>query len=88
MVWKEEDQERLDCTPKYLTARLKFAKTHVNSPESFFSTILWTDETKMELFGHMDTSYGWRKKGEAYNPMNTIPTVKHGGGSLIFWGFF
>ena len=75
-------------TKKYLTARLQFAKTHVNSTESFFSSILWTDETKIELFGHMDASYVWRKKGEAYNPKNTIPTVKHGGGSLMFWGSF
>lgn len=75
-------------TGKHLAARLKFARTHVNSPESVFSSILWTDETKIELFGHMDASYVWRKKGEAYNPKNTIPTVKHGGGSLMFWGSF
>ena len=40
----------------------------------------------MELFGHMDTEYVWRKKGEAYNPKNTVPTVKHGGGNIMFMG--
>ena len=40
------------------------------------------DETKIELFSHNDVSHVWRKKGEAYNPKNTVPTVKHGGGSI------
>ena len=36
----------------------------------------------------MNTSNVWRKKGKAYNQKNTLPTVKHGGGSLMFWGSF
>ena len=29
-----------------------------------------------------------RLKFEEYNPKNTIPTVKHGGGNLMLWGCF
>ena len=45
------------------------------------NNILWSDETKIELFGLNAKSHVWRKPG-------TIPTVKHGGGSIILWGCF
>jgi hypothetical protein len=43
--------------------------------------ILWFDETKIELFGLIAKRHIWRKPG-------TIPTVKHGGGSIMLWGSF
>ena len=44
--------------------------------------ILWSNETKIELFGLNSTCHDWRKPG------NTIPMVKHGGGSIMLWGCF
>ena len=43
--------------------------------------ILWFDETKIELFGLNAKRHVWRKPG-------IIPTVKHGGGSIMLWGCF
>ena len=33
-------------------ARLRYAKAHLNKPDSFWNKVIWTDETKIELFGH------------------------------------
>ena len=43
--------------------------------------ILWSDETKIEFFGLNAKRHIWRKPG-------TIPTVKHGGGSILLLGCF
>ena len=43
--------------------------------------ILWPDETKIELFGLNAKRHVWRKPG-------TVPTVKHGGDSIMLWGCF
>ena len=43
--------------------------------------ILWSDETKIELFSMNAKRHIWRKPG-------TIPTVKHGGGSIMLSGCF
>jgi hypothetical protein len=45
-----------------------------------FANILWSDETKIELFAMNAKSHVWRKPC-------TITTVKHGG-SIMLWGCF
>ncbi len=59
----------------------------MTKPQSFWENLLWTDESKVELFvkGHHGTVY--RKINEA-SEKRTVPTVKHGGGSKIFWACF
>lgn len=74
--------------PCHVAARLNFARGHLDKEEVFWDRVLWSDETKIELFGHNDVKRIWRKNGEAFLPKNTVPTVKHGGGSVMFWGSF
>ncbi|KAI5107574.1 sterile alpha motif domain-containing protein 9-like [Silurus meridionalis] len=70
-------------SPKNKKSRLQYAKSHVDKPQKFWDSVLWTDETKLELFGPMDQRYVWRRKNKAYEEKNTLPTVKHGGGSIM-----
>ena len=72
----------------HTNARLQFATAHGDKDCTFWRNVLWPDETKIELFGHNDHCYVWRKKGEACKPENTIPTVKHGDGCIMLWGCF
>uniref|UniRef100_A0AAZ3QV61 Transposase n=1 Tax=Oncorhynchus tshawytscha TaxID=74940 RepID=A0AAZ3QV61_ONCTS len=43
--------------------------------------VIWSDETKIELFGLNAKRHVWRKPG-------TVPTVKHGGGGSMLWVCF
>ena len=43
--------------------------------------ILWSDETKIQVFGLSANRHIWRKPGPT-------PSVKHGGGSIMLWGCF
>ena len=36
---------------KNIATRLKFAKDHLDDPEGYWKNVLWTDESKVELFG-------------------------------------
>ncbi len=40
------------------------------------------------LFGLNSKRYVWRKPGTTHHLSNTVPTVKHGGGSIMLWGCF
>ena len=73
--------------PRHVKARLAFARANINKDSSFWSSVLWSDETKMELFGHRDVAYVWRKKGEAFKSKNTVPTVKHSA-NIMLWACF
>ncbi|KAG2456784.1 TCB1 transposase, partial [Polypterus senegalus] len=73
---------------RHMAARLEFAKRHLKDSQTMRNKILWSDETKIELFGVNARRHVWRKPGTAHHQANTIPTVKHGGGSIMLWGCF
>ena len=51
-------------------------------PQTMRNKILWSDETKIELFGLNANRHVWRKS-------DTISTVKHGAvGSIMLWDVF
>lgn len=66
--------------------RLKFANEHISKDFDFWKKFIFADESKFNIFGSDGRGYVWRKPGEAFSKQNLLPTVKHGGGSVMVWG--
>ncbi|KAL7876396.1 hypothetical protein AOLI_G00113590, partial [Acnodon oligacanthus] len=48
--------------------------------------VLWSDETKINLFVSDGLKHVWWQSGEVYKDKCVMPTVKHGGGNAMVWG--
>ena len=64
---------------------LRFAKRYRNFQSD---RILWSDETKIELFGNTPERWVWCRQKDSHAEKYLSPTVKYGGGSLMLWGCF
>ncbi len=52
--------------PKHKKARLEFARAYADKDEDYWDSILWSDETKINVFGTDGFKTVWRRKGEEY----------------------
>lgn len=68
--------------------RLKFAQKYADKPLEFWKTVLWSDESKFELFNRKRRERVWCRSGEALQDRHIQGTVKHGGGNVMVWGCF
>ena len=68
--------------------RLKWAKEHRHWTIAQWKNVLWSDESKFEVFGTKRKIYVRRRKNEKFLKDCIAPTVKHGGGSIMVWGCF
>ena len=68
---------------KHVVSRLNFAEEHLEKGNEYWKTVIWSNTTKIELFGRNGARHVWRTKRTAYYRKNTIPTVKHRGGSIM-----
>ncbi len=65
-------------------ARKQFAEDKQTKDMDYWNHVLWSDETKINLFGSDGVKRVWRPPGEEYKDKCVLPTVKHGGGRV--WG--
>ena len=68
--------------------RLEWARRHKNWRVEQWMKVLWSDEKKFELFNSKRRQYCRRRIGEPLRDDTIQATVKHGGGSIMFWGCF
>ncbi|CAF1541910.1 unnamed protein product [Rotaria magnacalcarata] len=70
------------------TKRIQYAKTMLEKPFGSWKEVLWSDESKFNLFGSDGKVMVWRSTKEEFSPHCTVPTVKYQGGSVMVWGCF
>ncbi|GFV27729.1 transposable element Tc1 transposase [Trichonephila clavipes] len=56
------------------------------SADNFWKKVIFSDESKFNIFGSDGRRTVWRKPNTALDPKNLRPTVKHGGVSVMVWG--
>ncbi|GFT17183.1 transposable element Tcb1 transposase [Trichonephila clavipes] len=63
--------------------RLEFAMKYKNKPMDFWEKIIFSDESKFEIFTPPSIRKIWRKNKIALEPQNVLPTLKHGDGNVM-----
>jgi len=77
------------CNPIQLFSFAHFdAKKHKDWTLDQWKYVLWSDESKFAIFGSNRRVLVRRREGERMVSACVVPTVKHGGGSVMAWGGF
>lgn len=66
--------------------RLDWARSHRNWTVEDWKKVIFSDESKFNIFGSDGRTWCWKKVGQRLAPHAVKPTVKHGGGSIMIWG--
>ncbi len=64
----------------------QFAEGNLAKSMNNWDHVLWSDESKVNLFDSDGVQHVWRRPGEEYQEHCALPTVKHGGVSIMVWG--
>ncbi|KAG0804396.1 hypothetical protein G6F16_013230 [Rhizopus arrhizus] len=69
-----------------MEARLKWAKAHKDWTEDDCRRMVFSDETKINVWDSDSCKYFWRTPGDKLQPHHLDLTVKGGAGSVMLWG--
>ncbi|KAF2884085.1 hypothetical protein ILUMI_22087 [Ignelater luminosus] len=73
-------------TARHKQNRLKWAKHYINWSIKKWNKVLWTDESKFEIYGSNWRVFVCRQMHEKTIEASMVPTIKHGGRSVMVWG--
>ena len=79
-LYEKVTRKRSYVTMKNRKKRIIYAKEMLEKPAEFRNTVVWSDESKFNLFGSDGKIMVWRSRNEEFNPICTVLTVKHGDG--------
>ncbi|CAK9832042.1 Transposable element Tc1 transposase [Anthophora retusa] len=91
ILWNNNIHGRVPRKKPYISKknkqlRLNFAKAFINKDTNFWNTVIFSNESKFNLFGSDGRQKVWRKPNTELELKNLRSTVKHGGGSVMVWG--
>lgn len=72
--------------PINIVKRFKISENFLGMKNETLKRIIFTDETKFNLFNSDGAQYVRYYPGKRYDMKNTIGTVKHNGGCIMVWG--
>ncbi|GFW63338.1 transposable element Tcb1 transposase [Trichonephila clavipes] len=74
-------------TARHALQRRQWCRIHRQWTPQQWQQVIWLDESTFTLFQTTGRVYEWRTPKEAFSPECIVPTVKHGGGSLMVHPF-
>jgi transposase len=66
--------------------RFRFARAHKNHDFRYWKTVIFSDETKFNLYGPDGNKRVWRIPNYTLNSHHVREVVKYGGGGVMIWG--
>ncbi|KAG1568894.1 hypothetical protein G6F48_013645 [Rhizopus delemar] len=82
-IYAEIKKKKPLLTEKHKKARLTWAKKHQYWTVHDWRRVIFSDETKINIWGSDGCKYYWKRKCDHLQPQHIDVTVKHGGGGLI-----
>lgn len=73
-------------TPAHRQARLRFARDHLNWTLEQWGSVLFSDETRICLYGSDRRRKVYRRPGERFAECCIEERIAYGGGSCMIWG--
>ena len=74
-------------TSQHMINRFSFSQEMIGKPETFWHNVIFTDESKYNLYGPDGYKRVWRDPQLPLENHHVRHVVKYGGGSVMVWGF-
>ena len=75
----------LDLTAVRRRNRLAWANAHIRWPLARWGRVMFTDESRFQLYHADGRQRVWRRAGERFADANVIRRIAYGGGGVMVW---